>query len=923
MDKKISYSALLAFSLVELMISLITISLIAAAFAPVITKKLSTSGLSIGSFGSGSNNGKDNSDDCDGDETVVEFIEAGEHSFEVPDGIKELTVTLVSGGGGGGAGNMQQVNHTFVSSGTGNSANNGTTELLTVSDTGLVTYTVPDVIKNKNVLLTLCGGGGGGAYAALGNMYNGASGGNGEYVTNKMISTNNSFLYFHLGGGGAANGQSIPDAWGGSYSGGADGYNIFTQSRTKGGGSPGSWCGKSGGWGASYGGGGSSNAEFGTWAWNRTTGGGGGAATFVYTSKNAEGVLAIASGGGGAGGSYRYNDGDGQGPGGCGGGGGGPKGGSGGNGNLAGGGAANGGVNGSYTIFGSNYCSGGNGKYSGKSGALRMSYVSSSTSATGGGAGKIVPNQKISVTPKTTIKIVVGNGGSGGTAGYLASDGAIKSSSSGQAGQDSYIQSEAGVTLITTATGSGATGGNPNGSTVGIAGNITSGISSEDASSAFPSFSSTNGGSGGNNTTGGIGGQTTLDNQTLHCNGGVGGNNSNGADATGYGGCGGGGGYGGFNGGKGAVGYVKISYKTGSCQGKCLVQNCVTCVTSDKCLTCNTGYIPNSEGVCEACSTGKYFEDNSCKTCPIGYSCDGMTKKLCADGTFNEITNASTCNECPSGYYCYNGEKHPCPNGKYSNASASYCLSCDSSCVTCSLSPTNCTSCANNKLLKENVCTTCPDYAICNGSSNLNCIDGYTLENGSCVEDSPTFNYTGSYTQKENENETLIYFLASGQFTPNFTKNVKLTVIGGGGGSGANSDVSSVCYSYTANAGCGGNIQESDYRIVKKTIYPITIGSGGWGPEGCWTKTTCYNGGTGGESSFGNIKAAGGEGGLSCENTSDANSQSCSQSPVEYYGKTYSTKGGGNDNNTGNGGKNYTVNGNTGGSGIVIMRIPK
>ena len=150
MDKKISYSAFLAFSLVELMISLITISLIVTAFTPVITKKLSTSGLSIGSFSSGSNNGKDNSDDCDGDETVVEFIEAGEHSFEVPDGIKELTVTLVSGGGGGGAGNMQQVNHTFVSSGTGNSANNGTTELLTVSDTGLVTYTVPDVIKNKN-----------------------------------------------------------------------------------------------------------------------------------------------------------------------------------------------------------------------------------------------------------------------------------------------------------------------------------------------------------------------------------------------------------------------------------------------------------------------------------------------------------------------------------------------------------------------------------------------------------------------------------------------------------------------------------------------------------------------------------------------------------------------------------------------------
>ena len=39
------------FSLVELMISLITISLISAAFAPIITKKLSSMGITVGSFG--------------------------------------------------------------------------------------------------------------------------------------------------------------------------------------------------------------------------------------------------------------------------------------------------------------------------------------------------------------------------------------------------------------------------------------------------------------------------------------------------------------------------------------------------------------------------------------------------------------------------------------------------------------------------------------------------------------------------------------------------------------------------------------------------------------------------------------------------------------------------------------------------------
>ena len=44
-----------AFSLIELLISLIIISLLVAAFTPIITKKLKASDISIGSFGSGSN----------------------------------------------------------------------------------------------------------------------------------------------------------------------------------------------------------------------------------------------------------------------------------------------------------------------------------------------------------------------------------------------------------------------------------------------------------------------------------------------------------------------------------------------------------------------------------------------------------------------------------------------------------------------------------------------------------------------------------------------------------------------------------------------------------------------------------------------------------------------------------------------------
>ena len=44
-----------AFSLVELMISLITISVIVAAMTPVITKKLTSQRVAVGSFGGGAN----------------------------------------------------------------------------------------------------------------------------------------------------------------------------------------------------------------------------------------------------------------------------------------------------------------------------------------------------------------------------------------------------------------------------------------------------------------------------------------------------------------------------------------------------------------------------------------------------------------------------------------------------------------------------------------------------------------------------------------------------------------------------------------------------------------------------------------------------------------------------------------------------
>ena len=73
----------LAFSLVELMISLITISLITAALAPVITKKLSAGTITVGSFGGGSATstytGEPRSQaDCDKISTSLMFISSAD-----------------------------------------------------------------------------------------------------------------------------------------------------------------------------------------------------------------------------------------------------------------------------------------------------------------------------------------------------------------------------------------------------------------------------------------------------------------------------------------------------------------------------------------------------------------------------------------------------------------------------------------------------------------------------------------------------------------------------------------------------------------------------------------------------------------------------------------------------------------------------
>ncbi|MBQ7286753.1 MAG: hypothetical protein IJW73_03225 [Candidatus Gastranaerophilales bacterium] len=500
-----------------------------------------------------------------------EFTTPGGHLFEVPGGVKEIEVVLVSGGAGGGTGNTQTYTHTFVTTGTGN-VTPDSTNLRTVESTGLITYTIPTIMKGKKAVITSCGGGGGGGHTGScpdGNWGIG-SGGNGGYVNNQVFTMPNTetttIQIGGYGGGQAASGGG-GSAYGGGTRGAAAGKSLTSSNGSGGGGSN---CNivltttSCSGAGGQLGGGSGGNGDA-----QGGDGGGGGGATLFHAYVTSAYASIIAGGGGGGGGTGCVGTGD-VGWGGAGGGGGGYTGGKGGAGGwieYGNGGTATNGKAGSSTIFGANYCSGGGANANGKPGAMKITYYNHKNGGTGGGSGHIAYGM-VKVTPGETLVITVGEGGAGGStcASTTNTDASITNKGANGTGafegMVSSIARADGTVLMkstTNYTNQGATGGNYDGTTVGTKGAITNGQSS--GAITVEGYSNTDG-SIADGLKGGMGGTTTIAGSEIHCAPGSGGTEDsvNGGDATGYGGCGGGGGYGCNPGGKGAGGYVKITY---------------------------------------------------------------------------------------------------------------------------------------------------------------------------------------------------------------------------------------------------------------------------------------------------------------------------------------------------------------------------
>ena len=205
-----------------------------------------------------------------------------------------------------------------------------------------------------------------------------------------------------------------------------------------------------------------------------------------------------------------------------------------------------------------------------------MTYLDYGPGGSGGGAGQIVPIQKVKVNQNEALSIKLGSGVGGGTAGAINSNSTIAAPTIGQGSNTNIASIVTSIsrglnTILSTYndSGHGVYGGAPDGRVQGST--YAWGSTKGEISPSASGFSNTHGKSANNGTTlgnitypngstGGDGGIVTTP-FTGTCTPGAGGTASspNGKNASGYG-CGGGGGYGLANGGSGSGGYARISW---------------------------------------------------------------------------------------------------------------------------------------------------------------------------------------------------------------------------------------------------------------------------------------------------------------------------------------------------------------------------
>ena len=156
-----------------------------------------------------------------------------------------------------------------------------------------------------------------------------------------------------------------------------------------------------------------------------------------------------------------------------------------------------------------------------------------------------------------------------------------------------------------------------------------------------------------------------------------------------------------------------------SCHSQCKTgefwsgTECTKCAVS--CLECSGP----SDGECISCKTSQFLEtlSNRCLSqCPSGFYGDTETTqcKPCSLGC-QQCSGSTVCQACLSGSVLYrNTCVAQCPAGTYQTKD-NKCEPCSESCLECKVSPSRCTKCRVEDILKDGQCSRiCPKGAFMN-----------------------------------------------------------------------------------------------------------------------------------------------------------------------------------------------------------------
>ena len=191
--------------------------------------------------------------------------------------------------------------------------------------------------------------------------------------------------------------------------------------------------------------------------------------------------------------------------------------------------------------------------------------------------------------------------------------------------------------------------------------------------------------------------------------------------------------------------------------------NCPTCLSLSQCLSCQNNLYLSFGSCVSQCPAGTYSNNISitcvyASSCPAGYygnnvssSCSvacpqkeyaSTTSKLCeaCPHYCSSCINLTVCTNCitnaifsnitsqcygycsPTLPFSFNGTCYSqCPNNSYLDFTNINCQACNSICLTCQITSTNCTACSSSFLFNATCLSQCPKGYYANNQSCLIC----------------------------------------------------------------------------------------------------------------------------------------------------------------------------------------------------------